>query len=92
MTTWHENRVARNTLSVHDPGCGKTARWVVVRSIGHTKQKLDESIKSYLPTKIPKWAHVWRPNERKGERGADMLVRPGSGGGRWKCRLESLRH
>lgn len=45
MTTSRENHVARNTLSVHDLDCGGIAREVEVRSIGHTRRKLGESVK-----------------------------------------------
>ena len=37
----HENRVARNALSVHGPGREMIVRW---RSIGYTRQKLDGSV------------------------------------------------
>ena len=44
VTTRRENHVARNTLFVHGSDCGKTVHWVVVKSIEHTRRKLDERI------------------------------------------------
>lgn len=44
MTTPRESHVARNRLFVHGSDCGEIVRWVVVKSIGHTKRKLDGQV------------------------------------------------